>query len=170
VNRFYRHALIALLFLIPGISCQQNVSDYTYAEQFLPNNVIPMLYNMSVIPNWIDGISNFWYLNEGRGGKEFFIVDAVNATKEPIFDNQMLALALASAISAKVDPLNLPFSYIALQLETVKFKALNKIWQYDRKALTIKEIEPNQAASQFLQSSRYGEAYTINEIRSAKIS
>ncbi len=94
MNSFHGQILIALLVLIPTAFCQTNTADYAQAEQFVPDNVIPMLYNMSVTPNWIDGTDYFWYLNAGREGKEYFLVDTVNATKTSVFDHERLAEAL----------------------------------------------------------------------------
>jgi hypothetical protein len=161
-------ALVALLLLIPVIFCQQNLADYTQAEQFVPANVIPLLYNMSVTPNWIDGTDNFWYLNTGRDGKEFILVDTVNATKKSVFDHQKLADALSLASGTKVDPSNLPFSDIVFMDEKIEFSALNKTWQYDLKTLVVKEIKSGKATYHVRKSSRNGEAYAINEIESAK--
>jgi len=164
----YCQALVALLLLIPVIFCQQNLADYTQAEQFVPANVIPLLYNMSVTPNWIDGTDNFWYLNTGRDGKEFILVDTVNATKKSVFDHQKLADALSLASGTKVDPSNLPFSDIVFMDEKIEFSALNKTWQYDLKTLVVKEIKSGKAAYHVRKSSGHGEAYAINEIESAK--
>lgn len=145
MNLFHGQILIALLVLVPTTFCQGHTADYARAEQFVPDNVVPTLYNVSVTPNWIDGTHNFWYLNTGREGNEFFLVDAVNATRTPAFDHKRLAEALALASGTEVDPSNLPFSNIAFRNGTIEFSALNKTWQYDLKAGAITEVESDKA-------------------------
>lgn len=145
MNRFHGQILIALLVLIPTAFCQTNTADYARAEQFVPDNVVPTLYNTSVTPDWIDGTRHFWYLHTGREGNEFFLVDAVNATRTPAFDHKRLAEALSSASGAEVDPSNLPFSDITFRDGTIEFSALNKTWQYDLNAGAITEVESDKA-------------------------
>jgi dipeptidyl-peptidase 4 len=173
VRLSYCLALIALLLLIQVAFCQQNSTDYNYdysqAELFVPANIVPTLYNMSVTPNWIDGTDNFWYLNTGRWGKEFVLVDTANATKRLVFDQEMLAQALASASGAEVDPSNLPFSYIIVFLdERVLFSALNKTWQFDLKSYDIKEIVPGKSEIRIFKPTRHGEAHAFSEIKALK--
>ncbi len=170
MNLFHGRILLALFVLIPTAFCQTNIADYARAEQFVPDNVIPMLYNMSVTPNWIDGTHYFWYLNTGRMGKEFFLVDAVNATKMPAFDHEMLAKALGLASGTEVNPSNLPFSDIAFRNGSIEFSALNKTWQYDLKAFAIVEVRLGRAAPHFFRPRRHGEVYAITEIKPIKAS
>jgi dipeptidyl-peptidase 4 len=173
VKLSYCQALTAflLLLLTPAAFCQQNFADYNYtqAEQFVPANVVPTLYNMSVTPNWIEGTDNFWYLNTGREGNEFVLVDTANATKRSAFDHERLAQALAMASGAEVDPSNLPLSYIIIFLDQkVEFRTLNKTWQYDLKSHNIKEVVTSKAGFHFFEPRRHGEAHTISEIKAIK--
>jgi len=171
---FYCSALIAIvLLLVPAGLCQQNSGDsnynYSQADQFLPVNVVPLLYNMTVIPNWIDGTDKFWYINTGRYGKEFVLVDVANATRKSAFDRKRLAQALAYASGIKVDPSNLPFSNIIFRQATVEFLALNKTWQFDLKSQGIKEVKPGRVLLNFLRPRRHGENRAISEIRAFKL-
>jgi dipeptidyl-peptidase-4 len=168
MNSFRGWILIALLVIIPTAFCQTNAVDYAQAEQFVPDNVVPMLYNMSVTPNWIGGTHYFWYLNTGREGKEFFLVDTVNATKMPAFDHQRLAELLSTASGTEVDPSSLPFSDITFRNGSIEFSALNKTWQYDIEAFAIAEVKLSRAAPHFFGSRRHGEVYAITEIKPIK--
>jgi len=107
-------------------------ADYERAEQFLPQNVIPSLYNMNIEPRWIAGTSSFWYVNEGRNGREFILVNTSTMTRQPAFDHAALASALAAGSGSPVDPAHLPFDTIILRdgTETITFPALNGSWTY----------------------------------------
>lgn len=169
----YCQALIAFLLLVPTAFCQQNSTNYNYdfsqAELFVPANVVPMLYNMSVTPNWIGGTDNFWYLNTGREGKEFVLVDTANATKRLVFDKERLAQALATASGTEIDPSNVPFSHIIVFLnEKVRFSALNKTWQYNLKSYDIKEVVPSEAEPHIFKPKRHDEVHAISEIKAVK--
>ena len=107
--------LIATLVLMPPAFSLSNATDYARAEQFVPANVIPLLYNVSITPNWIEGSSSFWYLRISREGKQFILVDIKNRTKESAFNQPKLAKALAAISGDQVNPLNLPFSYITFE-------------------------------------------------------
>ncbi len=168
MDPFDGRILLALLVLIPTAFCQTNTTDYSRAERFVPDNIVPVLYNMSVTPNWIDGTHYFWYLNAGRDGKEYFLVDAVNATKTPIFDRERLAKALSSASGTEIDPSNLPFSDITFRNGNIEFSALNKTWQYDFEAYAIAEVKLARAALHFFRPRRHGEVYAITEIKPLK--
>jgi len=122
-------------------------SNYSEAEQFLPANVIPSLYNVTIAPNWIDGTASFWYLQASEGKKTFVMVDAKNSATQPAFDHAKLASALAKASGQPVDPLCLPFSEISLSGSTLGFSAMNKTWEYDLKSCSISEASNSSKAS-----------------------
>ncbi len=162
--------MLSLLMLLPTVFCQQNRPDcnYTQADLFVPANIIPMLYNMSVTPNWIDGTDNFWYINTGREGTEYVLVDTENATKRSIFDRERLAQALANASGIEVDPSNSPLLSIAFLDEKVEFSSLNRTWQYDLDAHILKEAAPSKTAHYIFKPRRHGEFHSFVETRLIK--
>ena len=131
--------LMALLVIAPVAFSSTDDDDIARAEEFLPAEIIPALYNISVSPNWIDGTDSFWYLRTGRDGNEFVLVDAKNGTKMPAFDHAALAEALADASGSEVDPSDLPFSEIQIDDPNVRFSAFNRTWEWDRKRSAIGE-------------------------------
>jgi hypothetical protein len=42
--------------------------DYARAEQFLPQSVVPALYNVTVEPHWLGDGPSFWYERDGHDG------------------------------------------------------------------------------------------------------
>src|SRR5439155_24654613 len=66
-----------------------------------------------VIPHWFHDNTRFWYRNDLRdGAKEFIVVDAGRATREPAFDHAKLAAALSQAPGAEYRADKLPFDSI----------------------------------------------------------
>lgn len=109
---------------------------YAQAERFLPANATSSIFNASIDPQWIKGTQSFWYLNNGRNGQEFMLVDFKNRTKTPAFNHTSLAASLSSATGESVDPSHLPFSEITVSnkeldgIEKIGFEAFNRSWQY----------------------------------------
>jgi dipeptidyl-peptidase-4 len=138
--------LMTLLLITPAAFGSTEADDIARAELFLPANVIPALYNISVNPNAIDGTDSFWYLKTGREGKQFVLVDVVNRTRQPAFNHAALAEALALASGSSVDPTDLPFSEMTIESGTARFSALNKTWTFDLQSSALTEIAPDREA------------------------
>lgn len=173
VKLSYHQVVMAFLLLMPVSLCQVNSVDHNYnyseADKFLPSNVVPMLYNMSITPNWIEGTDNFWYLNNGREGTEFVLVDTANATKRFVVDQRRLAQALALVSGIRVKPSALPFSNITFIEGKVEFVALNKTWQYDLNVNGLKEVMPSRPTHHLFKPRRHGEAHILSEIKAIKV-
>ncbi|NPV63466.1 MAG: prolyl oligopeptidase family serine peptidase [Methanotrichaceae archaeon] len=150
---------------MPVASCQQGYVDYSQAEQFLPASVVPTLYNMSVTPNWIEGTHYFWYLHDGRDGKNYVLVDMENATKTPAFDHRRLAEALALVSGAEVDPSDLALSNLTFRNGKILFSVLNRTWQYDLKDHFIEKVSTALSEPRFFKFRRHDEPYIVTEIR-----
>ncbi|HEY7838752.1 MAG TPA: DPP IV N-terminal domain-containing protein [Terriglobales bacterium] len=112
---------------------QVTAGDYARAEKYLSYNTEPLVFGLSVQPQWLpDG--RFWYHVGTPQGTQFVLVDPARGTREPAFDRDRLAAALASAsrqrFSARALPLtNLAFSSDGLD---VSFDAAGQRWTCDR--------------------------------------
>jgi dipeptidyl-peptidase-4 len=142
----YYWFLIAILVLMPTAFSLPNATEYAQAEQFVPANVIPILYNISITPNWIEGSSSFWYLKMSREGKEFVQVNTKNMTVQPAFNQTVLARALAAISGAPVNPSNLPFSNMTFTKGNIRFSAFNKTWQCNLQNYNISEVSSGRDA------------------------
>ena len=101
-----------LLLLIPAVSFAQpavTVDDYARAERFLAQNTYPLVYNLSVRPNWMEG-DTFWYRSESTDGHTFMQADPERKTRRPAFDHTKLARALSEAADTTYEPQHLPFT------------------------------------------------------------
>jgi dipeptidyl-peptidase-4 len=84
-------------------------ADYERAEQYLPWNVKPAIFDARVEPHWIGERDRFWYKREAGGAKAFVLVDPEAATRQPAFDHARLATALSDATGTTYAADDLPF-------------------------------------------------------------
>src|SRR5688500_10354533 len=82
---------------------------YTRAERFLPWNTTQLIAGDEVRATWMLDGNRFWYRNKTATGAEFVLVDPVNGTRAPLFDNTRLAAAMSTANDTSYDPNKLPF-------------------------------------------------------------
>ena len=89
---------------------QFTAADYARAERFLPPATMPLVFGLSVLPNWLpDG--RFWYRRiTGPEINEFVLVDPVQRTRQTAFDHARIASALQAATGRGADARNLPFT------------------------------------------------------------
>jgi len=115
--------------------------EYAQAERFLPANATSSIFNASVDAHWIAGTESFWYMQKGRNGDRFILVDIRNRTKAAAFNQTSLAASLSAAAAGEpVDPNHLPFSEIAFpeagaegaaDVGEMSFEAFNSSWRLD---------------------------------------
>ena len=90
------------------------------------------VYKARIAPHWLNNNVQFWYRNDLRGGtKEFILVDAEKGTRQPAFDHQKLATALAKAAGVSVQSDKLPFSDIEFvdNGNSIQFEVSGKSWR-----------------------------------------
>jgi dipeptidyl-peptidase-4 len=148
----YFQIFAALVMLAPATLSYAGNANYDYinysrAEEFIPVNVIPTLYNVSITPNWIDGTNSFWYMEAGRWSHTFLLVDVQNRTRQPAFNHTALAAALAKASGEPMNPSDLPFATISFADGRLHFSALNRSWEYDSSKSEVHEVPPESVAS-----------------------
>jgi len=139
-----RSVKLALIFALLGASsalAQGTKSDYERANglQKLTSNKV---LKAKVQPNWFADNTRFWYRNDLAGGaKEFVLVDAETALRQPAFDHPKLAEALSKASKKSQKADHLPFETIDLndKGDAVRFSALGKHWKYDLSTFELTE-------------------------------
>ncbi|MEU1819973.1 DPP IV N-terminal domain-containing protein [Streptomyces roseifaciens] len=104
---------------------------YQAAEQLLRRPARPgeLVIGDKVRPQWIDGGARFWYAVSNGAGRRFVLVDPAAGTREPAFDHDLLAAALAAASGQQVDPEALPFIAVELTGNAVEFHAFGEYWR-----------------------------------------
>jgi hypothetical protein len=69
----------------------------------LRHNRPELVLGDKVSPQWIDGGARFWYAVDTSAGRRFILVDPKAGTREPAFDQEKIATALAAASGHDVD-------------------------------------------------------------------
>jgi dipeptidyl-peptidase-4 len=103
---------------------------YERAAGLIAHDRAELVLHAGAEPHWIGAGDSFWYRVRTADGVEFRLVDVVRRSRVPAFDHELLARALAAASGRAVDPVELPFSTIALEGETVSFHAFGSMWTY----------------------------------------
>src|SRR5207247_5065572 len=88
-------------------------------------------YSTAVQPNWIGKSDSFWYQYNTSKGKQWYKVNAREATKEPLFDRVKLGAQLSEAVRKPLDPHQLPLTGMSLNDETGKLKFLAEGYQFE---------------------------------------
>ena len=121
--------------------------DYARAESFLPWYVEKRVYNAEVKPNWIkkgeDQLNKFWYLNKGKNGRQFKLVDVENDYVETAFHHVRLAAALSRASGQYFEANQLPFESIEwLEEENkIRFEFEKQTWECDLESYECQQVE-----------------------------
>ncbi len=92
------------------------------------------VYKAQLAPNWFHDNTRFWYRNDLRGGsREFVVVDAEKATRQPAFDHKKLAGSLSKAAATQYKADRLPFDGIDFVDEdrAIRFRAAGATWKCD---------------------------------------
>ena len=132
----------ACCFLPLSAWAQGTRSDYERAN-ILQRRTERTVFKAHVTPHWDAQGDRFWYRNDLPGGaREFIRVDAVRGVREPAFDHQKLALALAQATAKEVRPERLPIDGLAFddKATTLRFSAAGKHWEYGLPAGKLREL------------------------------
>jgi len=106
--------------------------NYELASQWTVPKINKLVFDLQVVPHWLEFSDRFWYSYETREGKRYFIVDpsaamrpgAKGSLKAPLFDHAKMAAMLAEATRVPMDAQHLPIKTLkfvekdaALQLE-----------------------------------------------------
>jgi dipeptidyl aminopeptidase/acylaminoacyl peptidase len=91
------------------LPAQPNVDDYEHALG-LRSSWSALTENIAEPAQWIEGTHRFVYRKTVPGGFQFVVMDAETKRKQPAFDHDRLATALATATGKVSSGLHLPFT------------------------------------------------------------
>lgn len=121
-------------------------ADYQRAEQFLWSNAGDLVHRDNIDPHWAEDAPLFWYRVDTQRGKEFFLVDAEEGSKQPFFDQRELAQKLSEALDKQIAPYDLPFSDLDWNPDTntFTFKQDDETWRVDLENLEVSAVKQEQ--------------------------
>ena len=143
-----RNWITAFLFIFWCLGLSANFllaqvtrSDYERAAK-LRNELQTLAVNLPERPAWIGKTNRFWYRKTVSGGFSFQMMDAATLTRNPVFDHEKLAAALAQATQEKVQAWQLPFQTISFvdDERAVQFDIEGVRWKCDLSSYSITRI------------------------------
>ncbi|HOW73650.1 MAG TPA: DPP IV N-terminal domain-containing protein [Phycisphaerae bacterium] len=113
------------------------------AAQSRPVAAAPRVYRDRVEPHWLTGNTQFWYVNELRGGeREFLFVDAREGSRRPAFDHAKVAAALAKATGRQIQASRLPIEHLEYTADGILLVSGERTWRLALDADTLTEAPP----------------------------
>lgn len=104
------------------------VTAYERAERMLGHHRHRLVLHSRANPNWIGDGRTFWYAADTERGTEYVVVDPEAGTREPAFDHERLAAALADASGEEVAPYELPIEALEFGDREIRFDAFDVRW------------------------------------------
>jgi len=101
-----------ILFLSHIISSAQGTPDDYARADGLVDLTSDKVFHSDIKPSWIGGTNYFLYENFTAEGIEYIIVNAINQTKRPAFDQKRFAAAFGAVTDRKFEPGKLQLSNI----------------------------------------------------------
>ena len=74
--------------------------EYAVAAKFNPANLVSLVRNAQVRPNWMQEENRFWYSSDTDNGPAIILVDAATGARSPAYDLAPMATALGVVTGA----------------------------------------------------------------------
>ncbi len=130
-------AVAALLVLAPLALAAQPVPPAQMAERYRRAAAIQAqrndgwLLNETIVPHWIPGTDQVWYVRQTPSGRRYLVVDAPTGAKSDLFDHDKLAAALTKATSKPASAENLKLAAVYADHDrNLQFTYQGKPWRY----------------------------------------
>ena len=100
-SRVLRVFVFTAAVALPGrAEAQATLADYQRAMA-LRDKYDGLALNIADAPRWIEQTNRFYYRRTVKGGHEWILVDGATQEKQPAFDHEQLAAAIATATTRK---------------------------------------------------------------------
>ncbi len=135
-----RLQLLTFLLLLAPLSAQGSRVDYARAAG-LHRATADKLFRADVRPQWLaDG--RFWYrVRTAPSSFEWILIDPVEATRAPLFDQGWLAEALGEALGLELSSENLDLRRLDVGGKTLRFSAHERRWACRLPRGRLRELE-----------------------------
>ncbi len=88
--------------------------NYALEARFLPANLNPLVFDLSVTPHWFTVSDKFWYSYRTSAGTNYYVVDPVRKSKSLLWVNAKIAAALSLLTNFPYDAQHLPVKRLKL--------------------------------------------------------
>jgi dipeptidyl-peptidase 4 len=88
--------------------------NYALEARFLPANLNPLVFDLSVTPHWFTLSDKFWYSYRTSAGTNYYVVDPLRKSKSLLWDNAKIAASLSLLTNFPYDAQHLPVKRLRL--------------------------------------------------------
>ncbi len=107
--------LLTVFFLAFGmVELQAQQANFKAAQKFTDERVDLLISSDGIYPRWIEDTNRFWYPYETPDGQFWYMVNAEEETKKPLFDRKKMAAQLSNTF-------NKTFNYKDLDLNDFEY-------------------------------------------------
>ncbi len=167
MNKIKFLAALALLLVSVTSNAQGTLEEYNRAYSMKKLYSNSKVYYSNVTPTWIGDSSSFWYIQNSPEGKNYIKVDATKKSKEPLFDQKKVAVALSSQLDREIDPTNLSLQRLKVSddFQKIDFQFGGKVWSFDTTTSSLEDrgaipAAPKQRYWMEYNDEKNGEAVT----------
>lgn len=130
--------LLFLLFFCVSLQAQNTVTpNYDLAARYSPKKLKKLVFSTSVDPHWLKESDRFWYSYETSEGKQWYIVDPVNARQNMLFDRVRIAAEMSRLTGD-------PFDAKHLSIDKLKFAKQETVLQWEVKSKLVEVEEEDE--------------------------
>ena len=112
------------------------------------------VFKQRVIPHWLPGNTQFWYRNDlADEAREFIFVNAETGTRQPAFEHERLATALAKATKKEIRANRLPIDKLKFTESgsELQFTSHGKRWKCDLRSYKVRELSKDEQITSHLR-------------------
>lgn len=145
--------LSALLFTTQSAIAQGTHSNYERALN-LRKITANKVFKQRVIAHWLPGNTQFWYRNDlADEAREFILVNAETGTRQPAFEHERLATALAKATGKEIRAGRLPIDKLKFtesgsvhkdSIGELQFTSYGKRWKCNLRSYEVRELSKDE--------------------------
>jgi dipeptidyl aminopeptidase/acylaminoacyl peptidase len=138
--------LAASLFTTQNAVAQGRRCDYERALNF-HKITANKVFKDRVVPHWLPGNTQFWYRNDlADEAREFILVNAEAGVRQPAFDHERLAAALAKATGKEMQANRLPIDKLefAESGSEILLTIQGKRWKCDLHSYDVQDVSKDE--------------------------
>jgi dipeptidyl aminopeptidase/acylaminoacyl peptidase len=152
--------LSALLFIAQsyGLLTESAIAQGTHSDYERALNLRKItankVFKQRVIPHWLPGNTQFWYRNDlADEVREFILVNAETGTRQPAFEHERLATALAKATGKEIRADKLPIDKLKFtesgsvhkdSIGELQFRSHGKRWKCDLRSYELQQLTEDE--------------------------
>ncbi|MHC4459816.1 MAG: DPP IV N-terminal domain-containing protein [Planctomycetota bacterium] len=138
--------LVVSLFTARSAIAQGTRCDYERALN-LRKTTANKVFKQRVTTHWLAGNTQFWYRNNlADEAREFILVNAETGTRQPAFEHERLAAALAKATGKEIQAGRLPIDKLKFTESgsELRFTSDGKRWKCDLRSYEVRKVSKDE--------------------------